>query len=141
MGIKSIIRKNVPNYSQASVIAADLIRFRDGDNPGATLSWTGNSYSGRRMGRFGNDLPETYDLIHWDTTIASICMTDKGLTVWYFDARYLSATTRKFQGRILEALDKIGVYGTRATLSELSEPTGKRRIVGYDDQTGTHVIY
>ncbi len=133
MGIKSIIRKNVPNYSQAQVIAADLIRIRDNDNPGATLSWSGNSYRGERETYV--DGTDVYVLSHWGTVISVVYFhteTEK-LTVHYFNARYISATTRQFQGRILQAFDKIGVWGTKTVRSELAKPTHKRGVILNND--------
>ena len=129
MGIKSIIRKNVPNYSQAQVIAADLFRVRDNDNPGATLSWSGNSYAGER--RRAEDDANIYVLTHWNTVIATVGFheeTEK-LALIYFNARHISATTRGFQGRILKALDKVGVWGTSVVASELGKPTHKRGVI------------
>lgn len=126
MGIKSIIRKNVPNYSQAQVIAADLIHVRDNDNPGATLSWSGNSYSGARRHEDG-----MYILMHWDTVIAAVYYEPRveKLVMDYFNARYISATTRGFQSRILKAFDKMGVWGTKTAATELGKPTHKRGVI------------
>ena len=127
----SIIRKNVPNHSQSSVIAADLIRLRDDDCHGETLYWHGNSYGGYR--EYDPDGTPMYVLEHWSTVIAHIVNRDGALYVNYFNGCYISATTRGFQGRILAALDKMGVFGKENVRYILSKPTHKRGILMMTD--------
>lgn len=138
MATKSIVRKHVPNYSQKSVIAADLIRVRDNENPGAALSWEGNSYEGFR--ETYADGTVGYFLRHWNTIIAALYFEQnvEKVVVSYFNARYISATTRGFQSRILDAFDRVGVWGTQAVRSELSKPTHKRGLIVLDPDSFTH---
>ena len=96
---------NVPNNAQAARIERDVTNPRD---------WFGNSYraTSRASGM-------TY--VHWNTTIAET--TDGRLT--YFDARYISTTTRGFQSRIVAGLDAAGI-DVSAAQAELAKPTHER---------------
>lgn len=121
----------VPNHSQASRIRFDVQSLQ---NHADIKPWKGNSYSGHQD-VFYETLEDgftkahtTYDLMHWSTTIASI--TRNG--VLYFDARYISATTRGFQGRILNALRT--AFGEShpdvvRISQELGKPTSQRGIL------------
>lgn len=76
-----------------------------------------------------------YILMHWDTVITAVYYEPRveKLVMDYFDARYISATTRGFQSRILKAFDKIGVWGTKIVATELGKPTHKRGIILNND--------
>ena len=66
-----------------------------------------------------------------NTVIAAVYYHDETekLVMVYFNARYISATTRGLQGRILKAFDKIGVWGTKTIATELAKPTHKRGVI------------
>jgi hypothetical protein len=113
--------KRVINANQAARIYSDVIHVMAGKRP---EEWTGNSYQGFESG-YGE-----YMLMHWSTPIAVI-RRDVGIV--YFNATYISSTTRGFQSRILSALT--GVFGTtnpaiRSISAELGKPTGERGVIG-----------
>lgn len=107
------MRKNVANYEQETRIATDILTLK------TARDWQGNSYSGTVYAE-----NNSYDLYHWSTRIATV--KDGALT--YFDARYHSATTRGFQGRILRGLARAGIDVSQAK-QELAKPTDAREIL------------
>ena len=107
------MRKNVTNKEQETRIATDVLTLK------TARDWQGNSYSGTAYAE-----NNSYDLLHWSTRIATV--QDGALT--YFDARYHSATTRGFQGRILRGLARAGI-DVSAARQELSKPTHERGVV------------
>lgn len=122
---------NVPNHSQTSRIRFDIQKLQNG--LGDTLQyWHGNSYKGIPVTVYvsGEKVGHGIKLKHWDTTIAVI--TTVGPI--YFDARYISSTTRGFQGRILNALRTAygDNYASVARIAEeLALPTGERDVLDW----------
>ena len=91
---------NVPNHTQAIRIASDLNKLARGESAD---DWHGNSYAG--IVGYPQDGGRMYTLIHWSTPIAQLHIASNGeVSVLMFNARYISATTRSFQGRIYRAL-------------------------------------
>ena len=94
---------NVPNHAQADRIASDLNKLARGESAD---DWRGNSYAG--IVGYLQDGGRTYTLIHWSTPIAQLHIASDGkVSVLMFNARYISSTTRSFQGRIYRALCKV----------------------------------
>jgi len=122
---------NVPNHSQASRIRFDIQKLQNGQ--GDTLQhWQGNSYKGIPVTIYvdGEKVGHGIQLKHWDTTIAVITMVGP----IYFDARYISSTTRGFQGRIINALrTAFGEnYASVVRIAEeLALPTGEREVLDW----------
>ena len=111
---------NVPNHAQASRIASDLIKLARGES---VADWRGNSYAGIVGYQDGGRM---YTLIHWSTPIARLHITRDGkVYVLMFNARYISATTRSFQGRIYRALCKVHAID-EGELSAISDELGKK---------------
>ena len=93
---------NVPNHAQTNRIASDLNKLARGES---AYDWHGNSYVGIVGYQDGGRM---YTLIHWSTPIAQLHIASDGkVSVLMFNARYISATTRSFQGRIYRALFKV----------------------------------
>lgn len=127
---------NVPNHSQTSRIRFDVQRLQNGQDP---LYWRGNSYQGIPTTFAINDV-ETLGIRfkHWDTTIAAV--TASG--VLYFNARYISTTTRGFQSRIVNALATAFGENHAAVVrirEELALPTGERDILDWRESEGIRV--
>lgn len=124
----------VPNHSQADRIARDVARLMRGD--GHTLSyWQGNSYRSVPTTHLtrGASVVHSIRLIHWDTTIAEVV---HGVGLTYFDARYLSRTTRGFQSRIIKGLANLeGARWSRvqAAHAELAKPADGRAILDWTE--------
>ena len=124
---------NVPNHSQADRITSDIRKLLDGK--GDTLQyWQGNSYRGIpvTVSLANETVLHGIKLKHWDTTIAVVTMAGP----IYFDARYISSTTRSFQGRILNAMRT--AYGENYAAvvriaEELALPTGERDVLDWID--------
>lgn len=95
---------NVPNHAQTSRIRFDLQRLAGIDHKNTIKDWHGNSYQGRLYSDYQTRL-SIYELVHWSTTIAQFTTETPGVVrLHYFNARYISSTTRSFQGRILNAM-------------------------------------
>lgn len=123
----------VPNHSQVDRIATDLRKLAHNDDPAV---WQGNSYQGFPVtAKVRQETKHNgYQLKHWSTTIAEFHYTPQGVVLAYFDARYISSTTRGFQGRILRAMSR--VFGpAHATVvrvaEELALPTGERGVLDW----------
>ena len=94
---------NVPNHAQVNRIASDLNLLAQGKD---ARDWQGNSYAG--IVGYATDRGRLYTLIHWSTPIAQLHVANDGrVSVLMFNARYISSTTRSFQGRIYKALCKV----------------------------------
>lgn len=94
---------NVPNHAQANRIASDLNDLARGEN---AYDWHGNSYAG--IVGYLQDGGRMYTLTHWSTPIAQLHIASDGkVSVLMFNAWYISATTRSFQGRIYQALCEV----------------------------------
>ena len=118
---------NVPNHTQAARIAVDLKRLQSGQAE-IIKDWQGNSYQGRA---YKHDGIWIYELVHWSTTIAQFALIGGQVVMTWFDARYLSSTTRGFQGRIIKGMTNshIGRGWIEMVSDQLSQPTGKREII------------
>ena len=120
---------NVPNHTQAARIRHDIVNACCNRTPKA---WRGNSYSARVVTDDTRTFSQLfYQLVHWDTTIAEISVYGGVISVTYFDARYISSTTRGFQSRILKAL--VELVGSDhpdvvAISQELGKPTHSRGV-------------
>ena len=111
---------NVPNHAQASRIASDLNKLARGES---VADWHGNSYAGIVGSQDGSRM---YTLIHWSTPIAQLHIASDGkVSVLMFNARYISATTRSFQGRIYQALCKVHAINV-SDLSAIGGDLGKK---------------
>ena len=133
---------NVPNHTQAARIARDIRRMQHWQKEQATpwsdvhTSWSGNSYGGYCLTQTvegANHAPTTavvYRLFHWNTEIATIEFREDEITRVSFLARYISTTTRGFQGRILQGLQQAG-FDTDEIVHELALPTHQRGFVSY----------
>lgn len=106
---------NTPNHRQTARIAGDIHALQQGR---PVEGWHGNSYSGRVC-------EQIYRLVHWSTEIA--LFDDTGACI-VFDAKYYSATTRSFQGRILAAMSPSDPMYDRVR-EELGKPTGDRGLL------------
>lgn len=117
-----------PNHAQVNRIAYGLNSLAEGKS---APDWRGNSYAG--VVGYAKSGAHLYTLIHWSTPIAQLHVSAEGkVSVLYFDARYISSTTRSFQGRIYRALTK--VHGIRpndltAIGDELAKSTGNRGVL------------
>lgn len=123
----------IPNYAQTSRIRFDIQAIQNGR--GDTVEyWHGNSYKGipETLRVDGHRIWHGIRLMHWDTTIAIISAAG----AIYFDARYVSATTRGFQGRILNAM-RTAFGENHPTViriaAELSMPTDQRGVLDWRD--------
>ena len=120
---------NVPNHAQANRIASDLNKLARGESAD---DWHGNSYAGIVGYQDGGHM---YTLIHWSTPIARLHIASDGkVSVLMFNARYISATTRSFQGRIYQALQTvhtIDVNDLSAIGDELGKKTHKRGVLSF----------
>ena len=133
---------NVPNHAQSARITRDIRRMqqwqRDQSTPWSDVhtSWSGNSYSGYCLTETvegANKAAITavvYHLFHWSTEIATIEFREDEITRVSFLARYISTTTRGFQGRILQGLQQAG-FDTNEIVHELALPTDQRGAVTY----------
>lgn len=125
---------NVPNHSQAARISNDIRRIQHWQANQTTpwsevySSWTGNSYGGQVQTDLGGDV--SYSLWHWDTEIARITFRQDEITRVAFNARYISVTTRGFQRRITDGLQRAG-FDTNLIEHELALPTHSRGLVEY----------
>ena len=120
---------SVPNHAQVNRMISDLNRLGNVDHKDTIKDWRGNSYQGRLYTDYRTGL-SVYELVHWDTTIAQFTTTTPGkVTLAYFNASYISPTTRGFQGRIFQAMSR--AHTTRANdiaavADELGKPTDSR---------------
>lgn len=133
---------NVPNHAQVARIASDIRRMAHWQYNQSTpwsdvhTTWNGNSYSGYCLTQTvegANGAPTTaivYHLFHWNTEIATIEFREDEITRVTFLARYISSTTRGFQGRILRGLQQAG-FDTNLIVEELALPTHHRGTVTY----------
>ena len=111
---------NVPNHAQAIRIASDLNKLARGES---AYDWHGNSYAGIVGYQDGSRM---YTLIHWSTPIAQLHIASDGkVSVLMFNARYISATTRSFQGRIYQALQTVHAINVN-DLSAIGDELGKK---------------
>lgn len=121
--------RTVPNYGQSTRITIDLRRLAGVDHRSTIRDWRGNSYQGRLYQDYGTGF-SIYELVHWRTTIAQFTTMHPGeVRLAYFNASYISATTRGFQGRILKGMaDALGEDHPDVQLvaHELGKPTHKR---------------
>lgn len=124
---------NIPNHLQVNRIAFDLNGLSLGMQTGIR-DWQGNSYRG--IIGYAPNGGHYYTLIHWSTPIAQFEVAQGTLeapgrvNVLMFDARYISSTTRSFQGRILNALKHVNrADGDHyvAIANELGKPMGMRK--------------
>ena len=119
---------NVPNHAQANRIASDLNKLARGESAD---DWRGNSYAG--IVGYQQDGGRMYTLMHWSTPIAQLHIASNGeVSVGMFNARYVSATTRSFQGRIYQALQIVhamDVSDLSAIGNELGKKTHKRGVL------------
>lgn len=113
---------NVPNHLQSNHIASDLNRLAAGQlNIG---DWRGNSYHG--IVDYAAGGAHLYTLVHWNTPIAQLHIASNGkVSVLHFDARYISSTTRSFQGRIYRALCKVHAVNA-SDLAHIGEELGRK---------------
>ena len=112
---------NVPNHSQANRIASDLNKLARGES---AYDWHGNSYAG--IVGYPQDGGRMYTLIHWSTPIAQLHIASDGkVSVMMFNARYISATTRSFQGRIYQALHEVHTIDV-SDLSHIGHELGRK---------------
>ena len=122
---------NIPNHAQASRIASDLNKLARGESAD---DWRGNSYAGIVGYQDGGRM---YTLTHWSTPIAQLHIASDGkVSVLMFNARYISATTRSFQGRILNALrTALGENDPMVVIiqHELGRKTHLRGVLIHDD--------
>lgn len=122
---------NVPNHAQAARIASDLNKLARGES---ASDWQGNSYRG--IVGYAPESGHYYTLIHWSTPICQIAVHKGKVVVMMFNARYISSTTRSFQGRILSALRRVHDARTNdltAIGDELSRSTGERQLLCAED--------
>lgn len=124
---------SIPNHAQTARIHSDIQTLQNGRGD-ALEPWRGNSYKGIpvTVSVHGHTIRHGIKLKHWDTTIAIITSTGPV----YFNARYISQTTRAFQGRILNALR--AAYGDdHASVvriaEELAMPTVERDVLDWMD--------
>ena len=124
---------NVPNHAQTSRIRFDIQKLQNGQGDQLEY-WQGNSYRGIpvTVSLANETVLHGIKLKHWDTTIAVVTMAGP----IYFDARYISSTTRSFQGRILNAMRT--AYGENYAAvvriaEELALPTGERDVLDWID--------
>ena len=111
---------NVPNHAQAIRIASDLNKLARGKSAD---DWHGNSYAG--IVGYPQDGGRTYTLTHWSTPIAQLHIASNGeVSVLMFNARYISATTRSFQGRIYRALCEVHAINA-SDLSHIGHELGR----------------
>ena len=111
---------NVPNHAQASRIASDLNKLARGESAD---DWRGNSYAGIVGYQDGGRM---YTLTHWSTPIAQLHIASDGkVSVLMFNAWYISATTRSFQGRIYQALQTVHAINA-SDLSHIGHELGRK---------------
>lgn len=111
----------VPNHAQANRIASDLNKLARGES---AVDWRGNSYAA--VVGYATDRGRLYTLVHWSTPIAQLHIASNGkVSVLLFNARYISATTRSFQGRIYRALCKVHSINAN-DLSAIGDELGKK---------------
>ena len=112
---------HVPNHTQANCIASDLNKLARGESAD---DWHGNSYAGI-VGYLQGGV-RIYTLMHWSTPIAQLHIASDGkVSVLMFNARYISATTRSFQGRIYQALQTVHAINVN-DLSAIGDELGKK---------------
>lgn len=133
---------NVSNHAQSAHIARDIRRLQHWQKEQSTpwsdvhTTWAGNSYGGYCLTQTvegANGAPTmavVYHLFYWNTEIATLEFRGDETTRVTFFARYITTTTRGFQGRILKALQQAG-FDTNLIVSELSQPTRQRESVTY----------
>lgn len=128
---------SVPNHSQASRIRFDLQKLASVDHKQTIKDWRGNSYQGRLYTDYQTGL-SVYELVHWNTTIAQFTTVVPGkVLMTYFNARYISTTTRGFQSRILNAMRTALGENSPAVLAvdnELGKSTALRHEVFFPVQ-------
>lgn len=128
---------SVPNHSQTSRIRFDLQRLASVDHKQTIKDWHGNSYQGRLYTDYQTGL-SVYELVHWSTTIAQFTTFIPGkVLMTYFNARYISTTTRGFQSRIFNAMrTALGENNpaVRAVGNELGKPTAQRHEIFFQVQ-------
>lgn len=122
---------NVPNHSQTSRIQHDIQTILRGQGDRVSY-WQGNSYKSIPVTIHvdGHRIIHGIKLVHWNTPIAIIT----AVGAIYFDARYISSTTRGFQGRIVNAMRNVfgNDYASVARIvEELSLPTSERDVLDW----------